>query len=1094
MKKSLFFLIFLLILACSPRVDAVEVPFQEGDRIIIWAPEAGQALSATQSGNYSLAVTVTLEGDTLTGFGETEVWTVIQAEDGWQFTNGGQYLSMAASYSYLRLDEVHDTWTLEADGEHFTFLNQGREQLICLNSRRSQWNACTPASAARSGETALAVYVLPRENSEEESGSGIFFGQLHSHSTLSDGNSSPAELYSAASSAGLDFFAVTDHSHSFDNHEAATLADGSVSSDWRSGQEAAEATTTEDFLALFAFEMTWNQGQGHVSTFFTEGFASRENGNFQAWAGGMEAYFAKLPEGSVTQFNHPGSQYGNFKNFSAYTPEADASITLMEISGDLTPYFQALAAGWHLAPTLSGDAHSFDPAPRTAVLAEELTEPALREALQNRRTYTTTDEDLQIHFTLDGHEMGSILPRIDYPGQVTFQIRLTDPTDEAVGLVELLSEGEVLAQCEGAEEISFTVNANRDHYLLRITQPDGDWAVTAPIWLDDRDDLGIRALEAESEVLTPGTAQNFSVELYNFEEADLAISAVTLSVEGTTYLSGEQPLGYLESSTISFSHTFPVDGVYTLTASLTGTLDGREVTRHFSREFVVMPEDLVEDVILDGGHGCADGTEVLLALCAELDVAVTRLDHPATAEDLENCRLLVIPAPALDFSPEYMALVAEFVRRGGSLILCGTGVSENTLAAQRLNGLLEAIGATGRFRADDARDESNHGGDPGLLRVTDFADSLWTESLTEGQFFAQNRGCSLDPGQGQWLVRGFATGDRAVLLCAEDTASGGTVFLSGGNFLADGALVPQNDPYALPYANQTIWETILDLTRDPQDITPIARLRVAEAGRVYLIEGRVTAGTANPNTTFPDAIFVQDHTGGIEATGYAQHGLALGTRVRVLGELTGGENPAFRVLRLTELGKDSPVSPQNALLPGSLLTIEGQASGIVGDGTAVSRFQLDGVTVVVEDAIRSGSRGVNELARIVREGNALRAVGLGHWEHGQLVLRLRDCDEVWLLTGQSGPLPTEPDTDAPAETEPDDPSGPDDPDDPDSTGPDDPDSPGGSGDPADPDGENPPTGDNITLFVCLLLISGWLLFHWMRACFPVILSEAKDLL
>jgi len=351
MKKWMFPILFSIILALSPRAGAVEVPFRDGDQIVIFAPEAGQALSARQSGNYSLAVSVTLEGGTLTGFGETEVWTVLATEEGWQFVNGGQHLSMGASYSYLRLEEVHDIWTVEASGEHFTFLNQGRSQLICLNSRRGQWSACTPASAARSGETELAVYLLPRgEEPEENPGTGIYFGQLHSHSTLSDGAYAPEALYDQARAAGLDFFAISDPSHSFGHHKEATLSDGSMSGDWRSGQAAAEAATTDDFLALFAFEMTWNQGQGHMNTFFTGGFASRERAEFQSWAYGMETYFSKLPEDSVSQFNHPGPEFGNFKDFSAYSPEADKRITLMEISEDLTPYFQALAAGWHLAP------------------------------------------------------------------------------------------------------------------------------------------------------------------------------------------------------------------------------------------------------------------------------------------------------------------------------------------------------------------------------------------------------------------------------------------------------------------------------------------------------------------------------------------------------------------------------------------------------------------------------------------------------------------------------------------------------------------------------------------------------------------------
>lgn len=1078
MRKCFISFLFLFIFALSPRAVAAELPFRDGDRIVIWSESAGMALSAQSSGNYRLAVPVAQEDGILTGFGETEIWTVIQSGDGWKFTNSGQYLSMEDDSGYLLLDAVHDLWTVEsADGQICTFLNQAQGQLICLNSRRGQWLTCDPDAAGRSGETELSVYLLPRQTPEEEADSGIYFGQLHSHSTLSDGEVAPAELYAAAKAAGLDFFAVTDHSHAFDHHKEATLFDGDCSEDWRSGRADAVAAASADFLPLFAFEITWNQGQGHMNTFFTEGFLSRETEKYQSWAAGMEAYLDALPEHSVSQFNHPGEEFGTFKDFSVYSPEADRRITLLEVSEDLTAYFQALASGWHVGPTLSGDPHTFRSGPRTAVLMDTLTEESLQDALENRRVYATTDEDLQIHFTLDGHEMGSILPRADYPGQITFRIRLNDPTDSQIGLVELMSGGTVLAQqtLEGATgEISFTVHANRDHYLLRITQPDGDWAVTAPIWLDDRDNLGIRSLRAEAEVLTPGVPQKFSVELFNHEEANLAISAVTLSVEGTEYLSGGYPMEYLETDTVQFTHTFPVDGVYTLTAALTGTLEGREVTQHFSREFVVMPKKLVEDVVLDAGHGCAASVENFFALCANQDVSVNFLEIPATVKDLEPVRLLIIPAPESDFSEDYLAKTAEFIRKGGSILLCGTGNSENPRSSERLNRLLEVLGASGRFLANDVRDAVNNAGSPELIRTAEFASSPWTASLSEGQVFVQNRGCAIDPGPGQWLVRSLPTGGSAVLLSAEETSFGGHIFLSGGCLLSDEALSrPQESGYALPYANQTILEAILGLTRIPQEIIPIDRLRSAEPGRVYLAEGRITAGTANPNTTFPDAVYVQDHTGGIEATGYSDHGLALGTRVQVLGELIGGENPKFRVLRLTELGQDAPLQPQTANIPGSLLALEGLAGDIMSDGRAVSRFTLDGVTVIVENAIRSGSRGVNELARIVRAGNTLRAVGLGHWENGKPVLRLRDCDEVWLLEGQTGTLPTEPDTDAPENTEPE---GPDDPDNPGGNEPDFP----GSGDPADPDEENPPTGDNIGLFVLLLLISGWLLLSLRR--------------
>jgi len=1119
MKKWLIPILFLLSLL-MPRVSAAaELPFQDGDQIVIWAAGEGKALSATQSGSYSLAVSVTMADGALTGFTDTEVWTVTAGDGGWKFTNNGQYLSMGASYSTLQLDEIHDLWTVEAaGGDTFTFTNQGRSQLICLNSRRGQWNTCTAASAARSGTTELSIYVLPREAPPETEppepeptepvGPQIYFGQLHSHSDLSDGSQSPEALYAAAKAAGLDFFAVTDHSHSFDNAETATLADGSGSRDWTAGRAAADSATDAGFLALFGFEMTWNQGQGHMNTFFSPGFLSREREDFRLWAEGMENYYAALAEseGSVSQFNHPAGEYGNFKDFSAHSPGVDSRVTLIEVGKDLTPFFQALEEGWHLAPTLCGDAHSVSPdAPaRTAVLANSLTEADFQTALASRRVYATTDSDLSIRFSLNGQEMGSILPRSQVGSRITLTAALSDPSDATIGTVEILGNGgEVLAECQldaAQGEISFTLNANRDYYLLRITQSDGDWAVTAPIWLDDRDDLGIAALEPLTEVTTTGQAQTLRMTLYNDEDAELTITGLVLSIEGTEYALDPVTLPPCTGGTVEMTHTFPVDGVYTVTARMSGTLNGEPRQHSLSREVTVLPPVLVEDVALDAGHGCADTVTQLAEISAAREATVCRLTIPATARQLAECRLLIIPAPEEDFSADYVQAVTEFVQNGGSVVLCGTGASRNAAAAGRLNGLLAALGISGRFHADDARDENNNAGSPGLLRATDFAPGIWTADMIEGQYFLQNNGCSLDPGQGQWLVQGHSA-EKPVLLCREETPYGGDIFLSGGNFLADDALLPPRpSEQLLPCANQTIWENILELVRLPRDIIPIAQLRTAEPGRIYQAEGRITAGTHNPHTTFPDAIYLQDHSGGIIASGYSDHGLSLGTRVRVLGELvTEGENPQLRILRLTRLEADVPVAPKAVTglpdydsLGGSLVALEGEAGDIAADGMAVSRFRLSGVTVIIEDAIHSGSRGLNELARIVREGNALRAVGLLHREAGQTVLRLRDCDEVWLLEGQSEEdFPTEPDggTDDgedpgdPDATNPTDPDGTD-PSNPDATDPDEtkPTNPDGSdattpgaGDPADPEGDNPPTGDHIGIFVFLWLISGVLL-------------------
>ena len=54
---------------------------------------------------------------------------------------------------------------------------------------------------------------------------------------------------------------------------------------------------------------------------------------------------------------------------------------------------------------LWGDANTA----RSVVLADSLTQENIYDAMRNYRVYATEDNDLNIYYTLDGYEMGSIL-------------------------------------------------------------------------------------------------------------------------------------------------------------------------------------------------------------------------------------------------------------------------------------------------------------------------------------------------------------------------------------------------------------------------------------------------------------------------------------------------------------------------------------------------------------------------------------------------------------------------------------------------------------------------------------------------------------
>lgn len=1114
--RSILPLLLLCLLLPLARA-AEEDPLAAGSRVVIWQPEKGYALSSAQSGSQRSAVPVELVDGALTGFSDAEIWTVERTADGWRFCQDGQALSMTTTSNALHLAGDWDSWRLEPEGAQYRLCNTGRNRYLNLNSSKKYW---TTASTG----TKIAFYILPQAEEPtqppetttpteppppEYGGKYLYFGRLHAHTDLSDGTLTVEETFQTASRLpGLDFFAVTDHSQNFDGAEQASLIldAAAYSQDWARGKAAAAAVTDEDFVGIFGFEMTWNQGQGHMSTFFSPGFLSRDQDAYQSYAGGMETYWAALLEAehSISQFNHPGSRFGDFKGFAPWSAALDQRITLIEVGEDPTQYDRALTAGWHLAPTNNPDTHGAtqetESAARTVVLAPELTEQAIYDALAHYRVYATQDGDLQMYFTLNGWEMGSEIPRREIGDAVTLEVTLRDPTDSALGTVEVVTENAlVLAEATlsgSAGTVQFTLPANRSYYYLRLTQPDGDWAVTAPIWLDAQDDMGIAALKTATEVTTAGEAQQIMLELYNNEKTPLSLTSITLTAEGTAYTPAiGAEVGAFSGETLEISHTFQTDGVHLVTASVTGIWEGEERTFTESIPITVMPPRLVDVAMVDGTHGGAPAVEYAMALAKKQDVSLAVEEEQITAQTLENCRWLIIPASDAPLEAEFLEAVAGFVQGGGTVILCGTSAAENPEAAARLNALAETLGSSLRLNADEARDDTHNGGTPTVLYTTEFEEGRWLAGITDGQRYGQSSGCTVTGGTA--LVRGLETaystgGGDTVLLAGEETHGGGWIFACGGCFLEDAYLNPPTDPWALPTANQTILENILELAHTPQEIIPIAQLRSAKPGRIYLARGLVTAGTANPHTTFENTIYIQDDTGGIAAAAYTTHGLALGTRVEILGVLgADGENPRLEILRLELLGKEDPLSPENVdcgvsygRKGGQLLEIQGRVVSAeqTADGIGVSRFVLedDGgrrLAVLAEAYIRSGSRGKNELSRLVSPGNLVSAVGILYISQGETLLRLRDCDEVHLLdsphwtepgTGEEEENPDDggnsnPDATAPDSTAPTDDSG-------DSSNPE----TGGSGEPEIPD-----TGDNgLTGYALLMTLSAlalWLL-------------------
>lgn len=863
----------------------------------------------------------------------------------------------------------------------------------------------------------------------------IYFGRLHSHSAFSDGTEPVEDLFARAKEAGLDFYAVTDHGDSFDNDLRGSLgADGTqISQEWAAGRAAAMAATEEDFLGLYGFEMSWPRSRqlGHIATLGTPGWQSRDQEGYAENPAALTKYYDALAgvPGSVSIFCHPGEDSGDFEGFGHRTAARDERMALVEIGGeegfDLSYYLRALEQGWHVAPSVTRHRSEEPGTARTAVLAEELTEEALLEALSNCRAYATTDSDLTVYFTLNGAPMGSVTTAA---GQMTMEVVVSDPA-EAGARVEVLGEkGTLLAEktlTGNREAASFTLPATEDYCFLRVTQPDGDEAVTAPVWLTQAVDMGIEAFTADTQVPTRGKPLSLTLSLYNNETVDFCAETAVFSIDG-------QVIHAVNLETIpgggtwdyTFTYTHLGLGIADIRAVVTGTVSGQPRTYEKTLTLRFRMEDTVGRILVDGSHGGSLSYGRLEEIAAEANVSVT-VAETLTWEDLQDAQLLIIPAGSRALEPEFLELAAEFVKNGGSLILCGrTDKLDGSIHwSAEGNKLLKRLGSTLRLRDDTAVDEVDNGGSPEKLAVTEFNDeAALCRGLSKEQIYRQNGGSTVSGGT--WLVRGFDTarsedadgdggGEEVVLLAMEDSRWGGKLLAAGGDFLEDTVLPALGSRWELPSMNQGILENLLDIQRAHYPLSTIRQARDSAEGEILRIKGYVTAGTSNAHTRFPELIYIQDDTGGIAVAGFRVEGIQVGTALELVGQRCTREgNPVMRVLEY-RLPQERAYrhDPENSrhreamdyeVNGGRLMQVEGVVESLIytADGSGLTRLTLtdargDPAVILIEPYIRSGSTGKNDLGLEIEEGVTVRARGILHLnEKGSPVLRVRNCDEV----------------------------------------------------------------------------------------------------
>ena len=372
----------------------------------------------------------------------------------------------------------------------------------------------------------------------------VFFGNLHSHTSYSDGSGTPEQAFRhARDSARLDFLAVTEHNHasadgSGDRRDGIIIAaDPGLYTGPRADAliPAADRMTRDGhFVAIYGQEYSSISSGNHVNVFDVGSVIDAPNGDFGELVRWMEQNPDAAGRPPIVQLNHPSlfdedaSEYGadDFATHAEWIERLGRYAALIEILNGpaMERHFRERAAevmerdylhylnlGFRLAPTGDQDNHYFTwgtaTPVRTAVVADSLTRRHILDAMRARHVYASEDPNLELIFLVDGRLMGDVVAQLPAAGSslgITVAVRDRDEPDASYE-IDVFSDadgpGGEVAQAVDAFTVRgdspagapFTIagvpyRGEGQYVFFRVRQLDehggGDRAWTAPVWFD----------------------------------------------------------------------------------------------------------------------------------------------------------------------------------------------------------------------------------------------------------------------------------------------------------------------------------------------------------------------------------------------------------------------------------------------------------------------------------------------------------------------------------------------------------------------------------------------------------------------------------
>jgi hypothetical protein len=371
----------------------------------------------------------------------------------------------------------------------------------------------------------------------------VRFGNLHAHTSYSDGSGTPAEAYRMACSAGLDFFAITEHNHDKGDGKG-DRKDGKMIAtqpQLYNGPPTSLVKTADTMnkpgrcVTLYGQEFSTISSGNHMNIFDVGKVIDVPNGKFDQLVTWLESNKDSQGAVALAQFNHPATgredrDYGRDDfgtgNEANWVQEMAPHVSLIEVlnapalkfgigqrtEDHQSQYFRYLNLGFHLAPSVGQDNHyknwgtSTDA--RVAAITADFTRPGIINALRKRHAYATEDKNLRLVFRIGAALQGDIVdpPAIGTELPLTLELKDDDEPNARYKVDVFKDRAGGEQATKAVETFRFTGNqitplslegvrfdAAGEYVLLRITQFNDedddhvaeDRAWTAPIWFED---------------------------------------------------------------------------------------------------------------------------------------------------------------------------------------------------------------------------------------------------------------------------------------------------------------------------------------------------------------------------------------------------------------------------------------------------------------------------------------------------------------------------------------------------------------------------------------------------------------------------------